>query len=241
MLEAVDLSKRHANGTLALDALNLRVAGGEIYCLLGAPRSGKTTAVNLFLGFTAPTSGRALIDGIDVARDPHAARRRVAFLEGGMGLYERLTGRQHLELFSRLAGRGKLPRQELYRAMREVELPEQAFEKRLREWSPGMRMKLGVAAAWLKESPALVLDEPFSGLDPKAAAELAELLRRLRAEGRALLIAMHDLFWAQQLADQAGILLDGRQVLTRSRGELRGESLEKIYLDYMQGGARVAV
>jgi ABC-type multidrug transport system ATPase subunit len=97
-----------------------------------------------------------------------------------------------------------------------------------------------VAAAWLKESPAVVLDEPFAGLDPKAAAELAELLRTLRAQGRALLIAMHDLFWAQQLADHAGILLEGRQVLTRSREGLRGESLEKLYLDYVQGGARAA-
>lgn len=90
----------------------------------------------------------------------------------------------------------------------------------------------------MKGSPALLLDEPLSGLDPKAAAELVEILEELRNQGKAMLITMQDLFWARQLADRVGILQEGRQVLTRTREELRYENLERLYLDYMRGGLR---
>lgn len=237
MIEALDLSKRYPNGELALDALNLRVETGEIYCLLGAKGSGKTTAVNLFLGFTEPTAGRAWIDGVDVAQEPLRAKARAAYLADTTAFYRRLTALQNLEFFARLGGR-KPTRHDCEMALREVGLPEAAFEQRVSELGPGMVRKIGVAAALMKGSPALLLDEPLSGLDPKAAAELVEILEELRDQGKALLITMQDLFWARQLADRVGILQEGRQVLTRTREELRYENLERLYLDYMRGGLR---
>jgi ABC-2 type transport system ATP-binding protein len=238
MIEALDLSKRHPNGKLALDALNLRVEAGEIYCLLGAKGAGKTTAVNLFLGFAEPTAGRASIDGIDVAREPLRAKARVAYLADTTAFYQRLTTLQNLDFFARLGGRRHPSRQDCEMALREVGLPESAFRQRVSELGPGGVRKLGIAAALMKGAPALVLDEPLSGLDPKAAAELVETLEELRDQGKALLITMQDLFWARQLADRVGILQEGRQALTRSREELRYENLEKLYLDYMRGGLR---
>src|SRR5437868_1610734 len=104
MIEAIDLSKRYPNGHLALDALNLRVDGGEIYCLLGAKGAGKTTTVNLFLGFTAPTAGRVRIDGVDVTAEPLRARERIAYLADGTAFYRRLTTLQNLDFFARLGG-----------------------------------------------------------------------------------------------------------------------------------------
>ena len=238
MIQAIDLSKRYPSGKLALDALNLKVGPGEIYCLLGAAGAGKTTTVDLFLGFVEPTAGKALIDAIEVAREPLAAKRRVALLGEGTSFYDRLTARQNLDLFARLGGLCSRTQADYDMAMREVGLPESAFGRRLREWSPAMRQKLAVAAALIKDVPALLVDEPLSGLDPKAAAELAELLLALRDHGKALLITTHDLFWARQLADRIGILQEGRQALTRSRAELKYENLERLYLDYMRGDLR---
>ncbi len=238
MIEAIDLSKRYSNGRLALDALNLRVAAGEIYCLLGAKGAGKTTAIDLFLGFAEPTAGKARIAGTDVAREPLKAKTQVAYLADTTTFYRRLTPLQNLDFFARLGGRRHPSRLECEMALREVGLPESAFGQRVSELGPGGTRKLGIAAALMKGAPALLLDEPLSGLDPKAAAELVELLEELRDQGKALLITMQDLFWARQLADRVGILQEGRQALTRSREELRYENLEKLYLDYMRGGLR---
>lgn len=238
MIEAIDLSKRFPNGYLALDALNLRVEAGEIYCLLGAKGAGKTTAINLFLGFTEPTAGRARIDGIDVAREPLRAKEKVAYLADTTAFYRRLSALENLAFFARLGGRRGSLRHECEMALREVGIPEAAFTERLSELGPGMVRKVGVAAALIKGAPALLFDQPLSGLDPKSAAELVEILAGLRDQGKALLVTLQDLFWARQLADQVGILQEGRQVLTRSREELRYENLEKLYLDYMRGGLR---
>lgn len=237
MIEAIDLSKRYPNGKLALDALNLRVGAGEIYCLLGAQGAGKTTAVNLFLGFTQPTAGRACVDGVDVAREPLRARSRLAYLADTTAFYGRLTALQNLEFFTRLSGR-EPARHDLEMALREVGLPEAAFEQRIAELPPGMVRKVGIAAAVMKGAPALLLDEPLSGLDPKSAAEVVELLEELRDQGRALLVTLQDLFWVRQIADRVGILQEGRQALTRTRDELRYENLERFYLDFMRGGLR---
>jgi ABC-type multidrug transport system ATPase subunit len=123
-------------------------------------------------------------------------------------------------------------------ALREVGLPEATFGQRAGELGPAGLRKLGIAAARMKGATSLLLDEPLSGLDTKAAVEVVELLEELRQEGKAMLITMQELFWARQLADRVGILQEGRQALTRTRQELGYENLEKLYLDYMRGGLR---
>jgi ABC-2 type transport system ATP-binding protein len=240
MLQAIDLSKRYEDGVLALDALNLNVAPGEIYCLLGANGAGKTTTINLFLDFIEPTSGRAVVAGIDAHERPLEAKRHVAYVSENVMLYGSFTARQNLDFFARLAGRHGLTRAELDRALREVGLPEKAFAQRVKELSKGMRQKIGIAIAMVKDAPALLLDEPTSGLDPKAGAELMETLAELRAQGKAILMSTHDIFRAKQIADRVGIMKEGRKVMERTREELAYENLERIYLDYMRGGVAAA-
>jgi ABC-2 type transport system ATP-binding protein len=235
MLEARDLTKRFADGTLALDTLNLRVEAGELYCLLGANGAGKTTAIHLFLGFLKPTAGRAMLGGLDVLKHPLECKRKLAYLPENLALYESLTARQNLAFFARLGGRRRLDREDLDLALRRVGLPERTFSRRVHTFSKGMRQKLGIAIALLKEASVLLLDEPMAGLDPRAAEEFMESLERLRDQGAAILLSTHDLFHARRLADQVGILKEGRQVLTVRRAELETEDLEKIYLDYMRG------
>ena len=237
MIEAIGLTKRYEDGTLALDGLTLKVNPGEIYCLLGENGAGKTTTINLFLNFIEPTAGRALINGIDVTRDPLEAKKYVAYLPENVMLYGNFTARQNLDFFAKLGGRRDLRREDYYRVMREIGLPEKAFEQKVKEFSKGMRQKLGLAICMIKRAPARLLDEPTAGLDPAAAAELLRLLRRLREEGRAILMSTHDIFRTKEIADRVGILKQGRLVVELTARELAHENLERLYLEYVAGTA----
>ena len=234
MLEARDLTKRYEDGVLALDHLNLQVENGEIFCLLGANGAGKTTTINLFFDFIQPTSGRAVIDGIDANADPIEAKKRASYVSENVMLYGNFTARQNLDFFTRLGGRTGLSREDYAMALRRVGLQERAFDQRVKSFSKGMRQKLGIAIAILKDAPNVLLDEPTSGLDPKAAADFMELLLELKDEDRAIVMSTHDIFRAKAHADRVGIMKEGRLVLVRTREELTGEDLERLYLEFMQ-------
>jgi ABC-2 type transport system ATP-binding protein len=236
MIEAIDLTKRYDENSLALDALNLKVSPSEIYFLLGANGAGKTTVINIFLNFIEPTAGRALINGIDATENPLEAKKYLAYVSEDLMLYGNFTARQNLDFFAKLGGKQNLKKDDCYQVLREVGLEEKAFEQRVKEFSKGMRQKVGLAAAIVKDAPAILLDEPTSGLDPKVGAELMETLSDLRARGKAILVATHDIFRATEIADRIGIMKEGRKVMERTRRELEQEDLQTLYLDYMRGG-----
>ena len=234
MLQAIDLTKRYEDGNLALDHLNLEVKEGEIFCLLGANGAGKTTTINLFLNFIDPTDGTALINSIDVTKDPLEAKKYVSYVSENVMLYGNFTARQNLDFFAKLGGKKDLSKDEYHMHMRKVGLQEEAFEMRVKNFSKGMRQKLGITIAIIKDAPNILLDEPTSGLDPKAAAEFVKILIGLRDQGKTILMCTHDIFRAKALADRVGIMKEGRLVMLRTREEFLDEDLEKIYLDYMQ-------
>ncbi len=236
MIEARNLSKRYEDDVLALDALNLKVNPGEIYCLLGANGAGKTTAINLFLDFIGITSGQALINDIDVGERPLEAKEFASYVSENVMLYGNFRARQNLDYFAKLGGKRDLSKDDYYQVMRQVGLPEKAFEQRVKEFSKGMRQKLGIAIAVIKDTPALLLDEPTSGLDPKAGAEFLEIMIELRARQKAILMSTHDIFRVKDIADRVGIMKDGRKVMECTAEELKHENLERVYLDYMRGG-----
>jgi ABC-2 type transport system ATP-binding protein len=234
MLQAIDLTKRYEDGLLALDHLSLEVKEGEIFCLLGANGAGKTTTINLFLNFIDPTDGTAQINGIDVTKDPLEAKKYVSYVSENVMLYGNFTARQNLDFFAKLGGKTNLTKDDYYMEMRKVGLQEEAFEMKLKNFSKGMRQKLGITIAIIKDAPNILLDEPTSGLDPKAAAEFVKILKGLREKGKAILMCTHDIFRAKTIADRVGIMKEGRLVMLRDREEFLEEDLEKIYLDYMQ-------
>ncbi|TET69290.1 MAG: ABC transporter ATP-binding protein [Candidatus Aminicenantes bacterium] len=234
MLKAEDLSKRYEDGVLAVDHLNLDVHPGEVYCLLGANGAGKTTTVNLFLNFIPPTTGTCFIKKIDVTKDPLEAKKYVSFVSENVMLYGNFTARQNLDFFAKLGGKLELSKEDYHQVMRRVSLQERAFEQRVKNFSKGMRQKLGISIAIIKDAPAILLDEPTAGLDPKAAAEFLEILNELKDEGKAILMSTHDIFRAKEIADRVGIMKEGRLVMERTREELQYEDLVKIYIDYMR-------
>ncbi len=234
ILKADDLSKRYEDGVLALDHLNLDVCPGEIYCMLGANGAGKTTSINLFLNFIPPTTGTCLINGIDVTKDPLEAKKHVAFVSENVMLYGNFTARQNLDFFAKLGGKPNLTKEDYYQVMRRVSLQEKAFEQRVKNFSKGMRQKIGISIAIIKDAPAILLDEPTAGLDPKAATEFQEILIELKEEGKAILMSTHDIFRTKDIAGRVGIMKEGRLVMERTREELQHEDLVKIYIDYMR-------
>jgi ABC-2 type transport system ATP-binding protein len=232
VLQAIGLSKRYEDGVLALDELNLEVPAGSCYALLGANGAGKTTTMNLFLGFLAPTAGRALVQGIDVHERPLEAKNHLAYLPESVMLYGNLTAMQNLRFFAALAGQ-ELDRDACTALFAEVGLQAGAENRKLREFSKGMRQKVGIAIAVAKRAPALLLDEPTSGLDPQAAAELCEVLRRQKQHGSAILMNTHDVFRARELADTVGIMRAGKLLTEMTRREFATANLESIYLRTM--------
>lgn len=234
MLQTKELSKRYEDGHLALDDLNIKVNEGEIFCLLGANGAGKTTTINLFLDFIKPTKGGAFINGVNSSEDPLQAKTNVSYVSENVMLYGNFTARQNLEFFAKLAGQHNLSRDDYYMRMREAGLQEEAFEKKVKTFSKGMRQKVGLSISIIKDADNILLDEPTSGLDPKAASELVNTLTDLRDKGKSILMCTHDIFRAKSIADQIGIMKEGRLVMLRTRDEFIHDDIEKIYLEYMQ-------
>lgn len=233
MLKAVELSKNY-NGQTALDSLNLNIEAGEIYCLLGANGAGKTTTINLFLNFIQPDGGKALIGGLDVAENPLETKKFLAYIPEQVNLYKNLSGLENLEYFSALAGQDDYSKTDLLNFFDEVGLQREAAGKRVSAYSKGMRQKVGIAIALAKKANALLLDEPTSGLDPKASNEFSELLKKLSAQGCAVLMATHDLFRAKESGTSVGIMKHGRLVSEMTTGEISHADLERIYLENMR-------
>ncbi|OEK04014.1 ABC transporter ATP-binding protein [Roseivirga misakiensis] len=231
MLHAVNLSKRYQE-TLALDNLNLSIEAGDIYCLLGANGAGKSTTINLFLNFIAPTEGKAVIDMIDVAKDPLKTKEVIAYIPENLNLYGELSGLENLEYFVGLSKK-RYPKEVLIAFLNDAGLQEEAHTQRVKKYSKGMRQKVGIAIALAKKAKALLLDEPTSGLDPKASNEFSELLIKLSDQGVATLMATHDLFRAKETGTDIGIMKSGKLVEQLSTKDIDHSELEKLYLHHM--------
>jgi ABC-2 type transport system ATP-binding protein len=231
MIQANDLTKRY-DTHLALDGLNLDVAPGSVLALFGGNGAGKSTTINLFLGFIEPTRGQALVGGVEVAKDPAGAKRRLAYVAENVMLYGHASARENLQYFAELAGR-RLSIKEAHGMLEAAGLDPAAHERQVRSFSKGMRQKCGLAIAFAKDAEALFLDEPFSGLDPLSASELAETIRRVKGEGRAVLMSTHDLFRARAIADTLGIMRRGKLVKHLTAAEAAAVDLERLYVETM--------
>ena len=228
MLIAENLSKTYGDYK-ALNNLNLKLNEGEIFALLGQNGAGKSTTINIFLGFVKPTEGVAKINGISVIDHPNETKKYIAYIPETVLLYPNLTGVENLKFFSSLAG-FDYDNEALTNFLSKAGLQSNAHHNRLGGYSKGMRQKVGIAIAIAKKAKVLLLDEPTSGLDPKASNEFSEILKELASEGTTIFMATHDIFRAKEVADRIGIMKRGNLISEINADEISANELEKLYL-----------
>lgn len=194
-----------------LRGVSFHVAAGEVYGLLGGNGVGKSTTLLTFLGFLTPVSGEVRVNGAAVREDLDAARRSIAYLPEAASLYEHLSARENLRYFLELTG-ARVDAPAIDAALARTGLRADAWERTLGNYSKGMRQKVAIALAILRDTSTLLLDEPTSGLDPGAIDEFHDLVRGLADGGKAVLMVTHDVYGACHVADRIGLLRDGELV-----------------------------
>lgn len=230
MIQLININKKFKD-KVALKNLSLEVKSGEIYGLLGANGAGKSTTLNLLLGFLNADKGQ--INLIDSNDSLIINQDRIGYIPENVNLYPYLTGLENLDYFSKLAGL-KFKPSELREFLSECGLEKEAFNKYISEYSKGMRQKVGIAIAYAKNAKIYLLDEPASGLDPLSSNELSRMLKKMSKRGATILMASHDIFRVRETCHKIGILKNGSLVKEMFSKDVSPVELESLYLDYMK-------
>jgi ABC-2 type transport system ATP-binding protein len=231
-VEITKLTKSYGD-FVAVNKLDLRVKEGQIFGFLGPNGAGKTTSILMLLGLTEPTSGRARVYGYDCTREPLKVKRLAGYLPEKIGFYEDLTARQNLEYVAEL---NNLPRQGAEARISELlslmGLPGEG-DRKVKEFSQGMKQRLGIAAVLVKNPKVAFLDEPTAGIDPEGINEVLDLVARIsREEKLTVILSSHQLHQVQRISDEVGIMSKGKLVAQGPIERLGRETL---------GGGRVQI
>jgi ABC-2 type transport system ATP-binding protein len=219
MIETHELTKDF-NDFRAVDRVTFSVEPGTIFAILGPNGAGKTTTVRMLTSILKPTSGWARVAGYDVVKSPTAVRLSVGVLTEQHGLYERMKGMEYLDFFARIYRLSPEDRRQRPLALMERFGLADALDKRLGQYSKGMKQKLALVRAMLHDPLVLLLDEPTSAMDPQSARLVRESIKELRREERTIAITTHNLTEAQNLADRIAVIRKGRIIANGSFKEL---------------------
>ncbi len=219
MIEAEGLTKDF-NDFRAVDHATFKVDAGNVFAVLGPNGAGKTTTVRMLTSILQPTSGWARVAGYDVVAQPSQVRAHVGVLTEQHGLYERMRALEYLEFFGRVYRIS--PQESRRRAMQLLERfgLADAVDRRVGEYSKGMKQKLALVRAMLHNPPVLLLDEPTSAMDPQSAKQVRDAIMDLRRDKRTIILTTHNLTEAQLLADRIGVIRHGRIIAQGSFAEL---------------------
>ena len=230
-LVRVEAVKKSYGKLVAVNEVSLSVGAGEVYSLVGANGAGKSTLIRIITGITAADAGKVYIGGEDLARRAPAVKRRLGYLPEELFLYNRLTGREYLQLVAGLKDAGTDS------VASEIEFFELSAvaDKWVGSYSLGMRKKLGLAAALTGSPDVLVLDEPLNGLDVEMMRKLRLRIEEERAAGRALLVSSHVMSFVERISDRVGIMrggvlvAEGEPQQLRERAALHDEPFEDVF------------
>jgi ABC-type multidrug transport system ATPase subunit len=233
VIETRGLTKRYGEAIVAVDALALRVRRGEVYGFLGPNGAGKTTTLRMLLGLVRPTSGQATVLGAPPGSPQGLAR--IGALVEAPAFYPYLSGRDNLRV---LAGYAGVAEDRVEAVLDEVRLTGRG-DDRSATYSLGMKQRLGVAAALLKDPELLILDEPTNGLDPAGMAEMREFIRSLGEGGRTVVLSSHLMGEIEQVSDRVGVIRGGALVAEGTVDELRGRAGLRVRADPQAEAARL--
>ena len=232
MLEIRNLVKSYGNGPRAVDGLSLTVEAGDIYGFIGHNGAGKTTTLKCISGILPFEEGEILVDGIDIQKKPMAAKRIMRYIPDNPDLYTFLTGTAYLNFLCDIYGIDETTRRERIRKYAETFEIESKLGDLVGSYSHGMCQKLALIGALIQQPKLLMLDEPFVGLDPKAAHTLKGIMHELVENGSAIFFSTHVLEVAEKLCNKIAIIKNGRLIAAGPMDEVRGDnSLEELFLE----------
>ena len=231
MLRIEHLTKSYAK-TKAVDDLTLHIAPGEICGFIGPNGAGKTTTLKSVIGIQTFNEGEIFINGVSVADDPLTCKMQTAYLPDNPNLYDYMTGAAYLNFIADIFGIPANVRTERIAKYAELFEIASALPQQLSSYSHGMKQKLAIISAWIHSPRLILMDEPFVGLDPKAAHTLKQMMRLHCDNGGAIFFSTHVLEVAEKLCDKVAIIQDGKLVRYGTMEEVRGDdSLEDTFLE----------
>lgn len=236
MLNIDHLTKHYSGSTKGITDLSLHIAPGDIYAFIGHNGAGKTTTLKCVAGIQSYDSGTVKINGTDIRRDPLGCKRQIAYIPDNPDLYDYLTGIQYLNFVADVFRVGAGEREQRIRQYGEAFEITASLGDLISTYSHGMKQKLALISALVHQPRLMILDEPFVGLDPKAAVLLKEIMRGICKAGGAIFFSTHVLDVAERLCNRVAIIKEGKLVASGSMEEIvkQGESLESIFMDVVE-------
>jgi ABC-2 type transport system ATP-binding protein len=223
---------KHYGSVRALESLDLAVKSGEIFGFLGPNGAGKSTMIRTLLGFLHPTAGRASVLGLDIVADSVEIRRRSGYLPGGISIYDSLSGADALDYLNDLQGREPVRREEL---CERLQMPTSVLKRKVRDYSRGMRQKLGVIQALQHDPDLAILDEPTEGLDPLMQQSFYGIMDDMRAAGRTIFFSSHILSEVERVCDRVAIIRAGQLMALQHVDELLARRKRTVNLRWRDG------
>lgn len=231
MLTVTGLMKKYGDKK-AVDQLSIHIAPGEIYGFIGHNGAGKTTTLKAVTGILDFDEGEILIDGVSVKADPIGCKAKIAYIPDNPDLYDYMTGEKYLSFISdifRIPATERRERIDRYAELFEI---KEDLLKPLSAYSHGMKQKLAIISAWIHAPKLIIMDEPFVGLDPKAAHILKGMMREVCDGGGAIFFSTHVLEVAEKLCDKVAIIKEGKLIRSGTMDEVKGDaSLEDVFLE----------
>ena len=231
MLKIENYTKTYGE-RIAVNDLSLHISAGEIYGFIGHNGAGKTTTLKAVAGILQFDTGDILVDGISVKTDPLACKKKIAYIPDNPDLYDYMTGIQYLNFIEDIFGVGAQERKERIRKYAQLFELTDDLGQPISAYSHGMKQKLAIISAWVHEPKLIIMDEPFVGLDPKAAHLLKGMMREFCNQGGAIFFSTHVLEVAEKLCDKVAIIKKGELVKAGTMDEVKGDTtLEDVFLE----------
>ena len=232
MLEIRNLVKSYGTSFRAVDNVNLIVNDGEIFGFIGPNGAGKTTTIKSVMGLLNFDSGEILFDGMDILKYPMQVKKEIAYIPDNPDIYDALTGMQFLNFIGDIYALDVNKRNEDIKKYSEMFGIDSNLGDVISSYSHGMKQKLSLISAFMRHPRLLILDEPFVGLDPKAAFQVKEIMKNMCAEGSSVFFSTHVLEVAEKLCDRVGIIHKGQIVAYGKMEDVKGShSLEEVFLE----------